>query len=107
MARKLRAENNDGTGAGQPTRAVATNGFDPEKAVEYVDSIERVQVLIGSIMQDARDQCEPLRDDIVRLKKTAAEVDSIPRRALNSVLSERRLRTKAAAVRENLSDGAA
>jgi hypothetical protein len=85
---------------------IASSGaaFDPKKTVVYVERIEEVQSEIDEIRKQANEDCVPHYESIAAIKKEAAENDSIPRRELNSLISERKLEAKAAAVRTKLSD---
>lgn len=84
-------------------RATTSGTFDASKVPSYVERVEDVQSQIDEIMEDAREKCAPLREDIEAIKKEAHEEFSIPRRELNAKISERKLRRKADAVRGRLS----
>lgn len=83
--------------------AIRSNGYDPEHTQAYVDRIEETQGEIDAIMQEAKDKCAPLREDIAEVKKEAHDA-GLPRKELNAVVSKRRLLRKADEIRGTLSD---
>lgn len=84
-------------------RSESATSFDVSKVPSFVERVETVQDEIDDIMEAAREECAPLREDIEEIKKEAHEEFSIPRRELNAKISERRARRKADAIRDRLS----
>src|SRR5580692_8927155 len=78
------------------------NGYDPEAVKAFVQRIENTQATIRNIMDDAKTTCMPHREDLKAIKGEATDA-GIPRRALNEVLRQRRLRREFEAVRDGLS----
>ena len=81
-----------------------SNRFDADKLIAQVVSIEATQAEIEAIMNRAREQCAPLRDDIKQLKADAREIDGIPSKELNAVLRKRKILRQADAIREKLEE---
>jgi len=94
-----RAKRDDGEGV----KALRGAGYDSDMVRSYVERIETLQEEIDEKMQAAKDECQPLREDIGGVKTEAHEA-GIPRKELNAKLQERRLRRKADAVRGMLTD---
>lgn len=84
-------------------RPAGPNSYDRDVVLAIVESVEDVQAQIDKIMQAAKDECAPLREDIAEIKKSANEDDGLPRKELNSILQKRRLLRKAEDVRNKLS----
>lgn len=101
MARRARPT--DGKGEQTGTLALRGNGYEPGVTQGFVDRIEAKQTEIEEIMQKARDQCAPLREDITDIKREAHEA-GLPRREFNAALQKRGLLRKADEVRETLSE---
>lgn len=80
------------------------NGYDAKKLTGYCEEIEGQQAKIDAIMQEAKDKCAPMREEITAIKKAANENDGIPRREFNAVLQVRKLDRKSEQVRETLSE---
>lgn len=85
-------------------RVLSANGYDPDVVETVVRDIEDLQDQIDGIMQVAKDKCSPIREQIGDAKKIANEENGLPRKELNAILQERRLRTKADNVRTKLSN---
>lgn len=80
-----------------------SNGF--EKSVQSaVERVEEVQANIDEIMENARAEASPLRDDIKEIKREAVDDLGITRKVLNAKISARRLMRKADSRRDNLDE---
>jgi hypothetical protein len=79
------------------------SGFDPKKVQGFVDRVENTQATIDSIMEKARENCAPHRDDIAAIKKEAAE-NGLSKKEFAAVIRKRRLLDKAENVDRNLDD---
>lgn len=102
MAKKKSAakgEPQDGEGA-----KATPNGYDSDAVEAVVDEIETLQGRIDEIMQEAKDKCAPIADDIKAVKKAANEDHGIPRKEFNALLSKRRFLRKAENADAALSD---
>lgn len=80
------------------------NGFDPEKANKFVEAIEEQDDKIAEIMADAREACQPHKDQIKDIKNTAAE-EGFAKKPLNAVLAKRKHLRKADNADVALNDG--
>lgn len=78
-----------------------SNVFDGTKVPDFVSRVENLQGEIDAIMEAAKSECAPLREDIGEVKKEAHEA-GIPRKELNAKIQERRLLSKARDVRAGL-----
>ncbi len=100
MAKRVKAtDGKEATGVS----ALRGNGFDPEKVQDFVKRIESCQADIDEIMQDAKNDCAPHREDIDAIKDEAHNA-GLPRRALNAVISKRRAERRAEEIREKLNE---
>ena len=77
------------------TARTGHNGFDPEKLRGYVDAYEEEQSLIDEIMREARERCQPHKDNQKEIKSNAADEAQVPKKVFSAVLAKRRLQFKA------------
>jgi hypothetical protein len=77
------------------------NGYDGAMVRSFLDRIEHVQADIDEVMDAAQLACAPHREDIAAIKKEATDA-GIPRRAMNALISERRMRARADQIRDSL-----
>lgn len=80
------------------------NGFNGRAMMDYIAEIEAEQAMIDAIMQKARDDAEPRRQEIAKLIKAAAD-DGFPKTEFKLILKERRLKEKLATLDKTLDDG--
>jgi uncharacterized protein (UPF0335 family) len=77
------------------------NGFDPDQLAGFVAKIENLQASIDAINFEAREETQPLREDIAAVKREATD-HGIGRTELAAVLRKRRLEHQAAHVSDSL-----
>lgn len=73
------------------------------KLRQFLDRVKNVQAEIDSIMDAAKAECAPLREDIAAIKKEANEA-GFPRKELNAVARRERLANQIEGIRANLDD---
>ena len=77
-------------------------GIDGEQLADFLAKIDAEQARIDAIMAKAQEDCAPMRDEIAKIKKHAAEA-GLPKTEFNTVLRARRLDTLRAKVADKLS----
>ena len=88
-----------------PIEEVArTNGLNPDQVKDFVGRVEALQSDIDRIMDAAKNECAPLREDIGHVKKAANDV-GLSRKPLNTCISVRRKLRNATKQIRNLDEG--
>jgi hypothetical protein len=86
-----------------PDTRPGTNGFNPDKLQGFIDRVQSCQGEIDRIMEKAKEECLPHREDIEAIKKEAAE-QGMPKRPFATVLRRLRLEDKVEHVADKLHD---
>lgn len=79
----------------KPDVKPGNNGYDPEKSLMYIKSVEDEQDKIDAIMAKAKEECEPHRTHMKDIKKTARKDLNVPASVFNGKIRERKLIRKA------------
>lgn len=87
-----------------------SNEFTLERATELageeIEKIEAEQAKIDSVMEDAKTECAPNRDEIAKLRKKCRDDYGIEAKALGTILTKRRQDRRMADRISNLPDRA-
>lgn len=97
MARRAKP-NGDDTGVS----AIRGNGYDSEQVQSFVDRVENLEGEVEVIMENARDECEPIKADVKAVKDEAKSA-GIPKKELNAILSKRKKLRAVEKIRAKLS----
>lgn len=76
-------------------------GINGEQLAEFIEAIDAEQARIDAIMAKAQEDCAPMRDEIAKIKKNAAEA-GLPKTEFATVLRARRLDALRAKVADKL-----
>ena len=79
------------------------NGFDKDEVQSFVDRVENVDAKIDEIMEKAKKDCQPHRDDIKEIKNDASD-EGLAKKPFNALLRRRKLLRKAEAVEDALNE---
>jgi len=92
-----------GTGAASATEKGRNEETVPEAAKRYLEALDEQQAEIDAIMEEAREKCQPYRDEMKAIKKAGAE-KGIPKKVLGSLFAYRRNLDKASRAGSKLGD---
>ena len=82
----LDSEDAEGEGA---SMAPATNGYDGARMMAFIEEYEETQAKIESIMDEAKTQCQPWRQEQPKILKRAAE-EGFSKKEFRAHLTRRR-----------------
>lgn len=80
------------------------NGIDQKALEGFISRAENVDAEIDKIMAEAKEKCQPFRDDLKVIKNEAAD-DGFPKKSFAAALKHRRLKRKADTAGDKLNEG--